>query len=161
MLGWAINGPLFRQNKAKRIENFYVNADVKLNQLVMDAIKRDFNESISDIKTEMSQEEAQFMANVRSTVTLENSHYVIALPFKNKDCQMPNNREQVEQRASWLKQKFLKNPKLFEDYIKRLLIISSTNRMLERSHQNICARVMAKSGTYHTMVFTIHTSQAK
>ena len=115
LLGWAINGPLFRQNKAKRIENFSVNADVKLNQL-MDAIKGVFNESISDIKTEMSQEEAQFMANVRSTVTLENGHYVIALPFKNKDCQMPNNREQVEQHARWLKQKLLKNLKLFEDY---------------------------------------------
>ena len=51
LLGWAINGPLFRQNKAKRIENFYVNTDVKLNQLVMDAIRRDFNESISDLKT--------------------------------------------------------------------------------------------------------------
>ena len=116
LLGWAINGPLFRQNKVNRIESFYVNADVKLNQLVMDAIKRDFNESISDVKTEMSQEETQFMANARSTVTLENRHYVIAIPFKNKDCQMPNNREQVEQCARWLKQRLLKNPQRFEDY---------------------------------------------
>ena len=72
LLGWAINRPLFHQNKAKRIENFYMNADVKLNQLVMDAIKRDFNESISEIKTEMSQE-AQFMFEVQShlkTVTM-------------------------------------------------------------------------------------------
>ena len=69
-----------------------------------------------NIKTEMSQEETQFTANARSTVTLENGHYVIALPFKNKDCQMPNNREQVEQRARWLKQRLLKNPQLFEDY---------------------------------------------
>lgn len=116
LLGWAINGPLLRQNKTQGIGSFLVNADVKLNQVVMDAINRDFNESISDVKTEMSQEEAQFMASVRSTATLNNAHYVVALPFKNPDCRMPNNKEQVEQRARWLRQKFLRNPQLFEDY---------------------------------------------
>jgi hypothetical protein len=116
LLGWAINGPLFRQNKAQVIGSFFVNSDVKLNQMVMDAINRDFNESNSDVKNEMYQEEAQFMASVRNTATLRNGHYVIALPFKNNDHQISNNKEQVEQRAHWLKQKLLKNPKLFEDY---------------------------------------------
>jgi hypothetical protein len=163
LLGWAINGPLFRQNKAQGIERFFVNSDVKLNQVVMDAIipiNRDFNESISDVKTEMSQEEAQFMASVRNTATLKNCHYVIALPFKNNDHQISNNKEQVEQRAHWLKQKLLKTHSFLKT-IKCSLIIFSTNRMLERFRQNVCVKVMAKSGTYPTTAFTTPTSQEK
>ena len=128
LLGWAINGPLLRVSKVRCTSNFYVNAEVKLNQVVMDAINRDFSESISDVKTEMSREETQFMTSVEKTVTLKNGHYVIALPFKNQDHRMPNNKEQVEQRARWLKLKLLKNPKLLEDYKKFI------NNLLKKSY---------------------------
>ena len=58
---------------------------MKLNQVVMDAINRDFNESISDVKTEMSREEIQFMTEARDTSSLTNGHYTTALPFRNDD----------------------------------------------------------------------------
>ena len=151
LLGWAINGPLFRQNKAQGIERFFVNSDVKLNQVVMDAINRDFNESISDVKTEMSQEEAQFMASVRNTATLKNGHYVIALPFKNNDHQISNNKEQVQQRAHWLKQKLQKNPKLFKVFIDNLLNKSYARKV---PPERLCksdgkVRYIPHHGVYH------------
>jgi hypothetical protein len=153
-LGWAINGPLFRRNKTQSIGSFFVNSDVKLNQVVMDAINRDFNESISDVKTEMSQEEAQFMASVRNTATLKNGHYVIALPFKNNDHQISNNKEQVEQRAHWLKQKLLKNPQLFEDY--KVFIDNLLNKSYARKvpPERLCksdgkVRYIPHHGVYH------------
>ena len=55
---------------------------MKLNQLVLDAINRDFNESIV-VRTEMSQEE-QFMSSVIVTATLKDGNYVISLPL-NQD----------------------------------------------------------------------------
>ncbi len=68
LLGWAINGLLLRVSKVRRTSNFFVNADVKINQVVMDAVNRDFSESISDVKTEMSREETQFMTSVEKTL---------------------------------------------------------------------------------------------
>ena len=89
---------------------------MQLNEIVMDAIHRDFNESIADDRTELSQKEQQFMDNVKNTVELNNGHYCIALPFKDEKIQMPNNKPQVEQRAFWLKQKLQKKPKFYADY---------------------------------------------
>jgi hypothetical protein len=115
-LGWAVNGPLYRQHERYHTRNFFVKSDVQLNEIVMDAINRDLNESIADDRTELSQKEQQFMDNVKNTVELNNGHYCIALPFKDEKIQMPNNKPQVEQQAFWLKQKLQKKPKFYADY---------------------------------------------
>ena len=43
-------------------------------------------------------------------------HYQIALPLKQKDIQMPNNRPQAEQRAAHLQRKFKRQPSLQKEY---------------------------------------------
>ena len=138
-LGRTINGPLLRQNSEQSITSYFVNADVMLNQVVMDAINRDFNESISYVKTEMSREEIQFMTKARDTSTLTNRFYTIALPFRNDDYQMPNNKEQVKQRARLLKHVLLKKPQLLCDsktLIENLFNKSFPKRVpLERLHK--------------------------
>ncbi|CAB4014860.1 Tyrosine kinase receptor Cad96Ca, partial [Paramuricea clavata] len=118
LLGWAINGPLFRQNKSQGIGSFF------------------------------------FMASVRNTATLKNGHYVIALPFKNNDHQISNNKEQVVQRAHWLKQKLLKKPKLFEDY--KVFIDNLLNKSYARKvpPERLCksdgkVRYIPHHGVYH------------
>jgi hypothetical protein len=68
--GWAVNGPLYCQHERYHTRNFFVKSDVQLNEIVMDAINRDFNESIADDRTELSQKEQQFMDNVKNTVEL-------------------------------------------------------------------------------------------
>ena len=83
------------------IENFY---------------NRDFSESIADGKTELSQDERRFMQSVEESVSLNAGNYEIALPFRDHQLLVPNNRLQAEQRAAWLKRKLEKSPKLLDDY---------------------------------------------
>ena len=71
--------------------------------MVEDFYNRDFTESIVDDKTEMSQDELQFMQNAEETVKLKDGHYQISLPFKDREASVPNNKSQALQRANWLR----------------------------------------------------------
>jgi len=65
----------------------------------------------------LSREQHQFMEMVKtSTRHLENKHYEIALPLRNPNIQLPENKSLAEQRACYLKRKFLRNPPFFEEY---------------------------------------------
>lgn len=76
----------------------------------------DFNESVADNRTELSQDERRFMASVEGSTLLKDGHYEIPLPFKDRQYPVPNNRIQAEERASWLKKRLEKNPRLLDDY---------------------------------------------
>ena len=57
------------------------------------------------------------MEMVKTSVRhLENNHYEIALPLRNRNLRLPVNKSLAEQRACYLKRKFLKNPTFFEQY---------------------------------------------
>ena len=84
--------------------------------MVEDYYNLDFNESIADNRTELSQAERRFMASVEESTLLNDGHYQIPLPCKDQQYQVPNNRIQAEQRSSWLKKKLKKNPRLLYDY---------------------------------------------
>ena len=84
---------------------FFVRVDPELHQMVEDFYNRDFNESIVDDKTEMSQDELQFMQNAKETVKLKDGHYQISLRFKDREASVPNNKSQALQCANWLKKK--------------------------------------------------------
>lgn len=53
-------------------------------------------------------EDCQFLDMVTQSARLVDGHYSIALPLRNKELKMPNNRKGAEQRAL----KFVKNPTL-------------------------------------------------
>ena len=74
---------------------------------------RDFTGSIVDDRTEMSQEERRFMKNAE--VELKDGHYQISLPFKDRVARVPNNNSQALRRASSLKKKLERDPKLCAD----------------------------------------------
>ena len=52
----------------------------------------------------------------KSLYRLNAGHYEIALPFRDRQRLVPNNRLQADQRAAWLKRKLEKSPKLLDDY---------------------------------------------
>ena len=56
------------------------------------------------------------MESVEESAELKDGHYEIALPFRNRQHPVPNNRVQAEQRSMWLKRTLVKNPKLLDDY---------------------------------------------
>ena len=115
-VGWAVNGPLVPYPHYSRTSSFFVKADTELYGMVQDFYNRDFSESIADHHTELSQEERLFIESVKKSVGLKNGHYEIALPFKDVQHPVPNNRVQAEQRLIWLEKRLEKNPKLLNDY---------------------------------------------
>ena len=90
---------------------FIVKADTKLHRMVQDFYNRDFSESIAHNHTELSQEERLFIESVKKSVELQNGHYEIALPFKDVQRPVPNNRVQAEQRVVWLKKRLEEKPR--------------------------------------------------
>ena len=59
----------------------------------------------------------RFVNLVSDSIQLRpNQHYEMALPLKYSDVPLPNNKSQIEQRANYLKRRFLKNVLFFEDY---------------------------------------------
>ena len=66
---------------------------------------------------EMSREQLKFMEHVEKSIYhRKDKHYEIALPLRSPDLNLPANLALAEQRARYLKQKFLKNPPFFEEY---------------------------------------------
>jgi hypothetical protein len=77
----------------------------------------DFPERFLDDKRENSIEDSYFLEQVNESVSFENGHYYIALPFRNKHVKLPNNASQGLQRLKGLKSKITKNPKFKDDYV--------------------------------------------
>ena len=115
-IGWMVNGPLGRHHEGPRATSFFVKADPELHQMVKDFYNSGFSESKADEKPEMSQEELRFLRELESTVILREGHYEMALPLRDREVPVPNNRPQAEQRALWLKGKLLRNKNLYNDY---------------------------------------------
>ncbi|XP_044166815.1 uncharacterized protein LOC122950873 [Acropora millepora] len=114
-IGWVVNGPLGRYHQGSHATSFFVKADTELQRMVEDFYNLDFNESVADNRTELSQDERRFMASVEGSTLLKDGHYEIPLPFKDRQYSVPNNRIQAEQRASWLKKRLEKNPRLLDE----------------------------------------------
>lgn len=66
----------------------------------------------------MSQEDLQFLESVSTSTQKVDGHYCIALPLKDKDLRMPDNKCLAEQRLVSLKRKLQRNPEFHEDYKK-------------------------------------------
>ena len=115
-MGWVVNGPLGRYHRGPRVTSFFVKADPEFHQKVKDFYDSGFSESSADDKPEMSQEELRFLRELERTVVLRDGHYEMALPLKDHEAPVPNNKPQVEQRALWLKGKLLRNKNLYNDY---------------------------------------------
>ena len=115
-VGWVVNGPLGRYHEGRSAVSFFVKADLELHQMVKNFYDSGFSESSADDKSEMSQEELRFLRELDSTVVLRDGHYEMALPLKDRETPILNNRPQAEQRAFWLKRKLQRNQDLYNDY---------------------------------------------
>ncbi|CAC5363980.1 unnamed protein product [Mytilus coruscus] len=77
----------------------------------------DFSERTIDDENEPSKEDKQFLDIVSKSASLVNGHYVIDLPFKSKDVQMPNNRKQAKQRLVALSKRFTRDHDFHKQYV--------------------------------------------
>lgn len=70
--------------------------------------QHDFNERVAEDTEEMSREDA---LKLWKSVKLEDGHYSLKLPFKEKAVTMPNNRCVAQQRLTGVKRKMERDKK--------------------------------------------------
>ena len=86
---------------------------------VVDSITNSVDEiSIEDKKDIVDIRRIQFLDIVENNTSKKDYHYVVLLSFKDDRLIMPNNRGQAFKRLMFLKQRFLKDQKFFDDYKK-------------------------------------------
>ena len=98
----------------------YCECDMKLEELVKTSINYDFPERAIEEKREHSVEDKSFLKQVGESLSHENGHYSIGLPFRDNTVNLPNNLIQGQQRLENLKKKMMKNHQFRSDYIKFL-----------------------------------------
>ena len=72
--------------------------------------------SLQHNKQSVSREDETFLAKIEKKIILVNGHYQLPLPFRNDNVELPNNREQAEQGARWIKKKFA-SKQFKEDFV--------------------------------------------
>ena len=87
--------------------------DLSLKDMIIKSQSLDFHETSYGAPTSL--EDKKFL-NIMEGAYMKDYHYYLPLPLRNKEKLIPNNRQQSIQRAMWLKQRLLKNDKMYEDY---------------------------------------------
>lgn len=156
VLGWTVNGPLTgnggEANYCEQPVTVNRVSIVNLDELWQQQFKMDFPESAVEQQVGLSREDLRFMDMVTKSAKHVNGHYQIALPFKNPNISMPNNRKVVEQRLYHLKRRLQRDPVLHMEY--NTFIISLVKAMRKELLMPSWKEVMAGFGTYRTMVST-------
>lgn len=120
LLGWVINGFVKEADDGWKTGFQSVTANrisvSRLEELLVAQYNHDFSEKTSDDDFKISREDQRFMEIMDQSISNENGHYCIDLPFRKDDVIMPNNRCLVEQRLMSLKRKFTKNQEFQKEY---------------------------------------------
>ena len=95
-------------------------------QALKKIIELDFGKRTADKEQGHSQEDKKFLKiftqGIRRT---EDGHYEIPLPFHRGDVRFPENKEQLPQRARWLRKKPINNETFCEGYVNFMTSITA------------------------------------
>ena len=120
VLGWVVNGFMEVDDSSAAQTDLDVTTNrisvTDLSEMLMQQYNFDFPERKFDERKEMSVEDKRFMKTMSDSATKKDGHYQLALPFKEKELKMPNNRNMAEQRATSLKRKCCRNTAFHEEY---------------------------------------------
>ena len=130
-LGWSIVGPMSNSicsvikcnltgakdpaNSHRKIEQLRTIKEIDIERMFLRMYENDFNE-VNYEKKGMSQNDRKFLEIMQKGVTKDAGHYVLPLPFKDVNFNLPNNRNQAERRCESVKRKMLKNNQFHQDY---------------------------------------------
>ena len=67
-------------------------------------------------KKSMSREDESFLNIMNNNISTNNNHYVLPLPFRNENVNLPNNKVQAIKRCGYVKKKMLRDEKYANDY---------------------------------------------
>ena len=113
-VGWVV----YCSKKEKSVthcKNFFIKSDTEFVQ-PMCSLCTDIVDTVHNTNL-LPREQHRFMEMVKTSVRhLENNHYEIALPLRNRNLRLPANKSLAKQRACYPKRNFLKNLTFFEQY---------------------------------------------
>lgn len=110
ILGWTVNGPLGGDSgDGMDVATVNIISVLNLDELWQQQFKMDFPECSYDEQPGLSREDQSFMKLVTDSAKLVNGHYQVALPLRQSQVNMPNNRKVAEQCALNLQRRFKKD----------------------------------------------------
>lgn len=158
LLRWVINGFVKEADDGWKIGFQSVTANrisvSKLEELLVAQYNHDFSEKTSDDDFKISREDQRFMEIMDQSISIENGHYCIDLPFRKDDVIMPNNRCLVGQRLMNLKGSSL-GTRSFKGSTWLFSQILSIRGMLKQYHKISYFGMMVKCGISHITGYTI------
>ena len=126
-LGWCVVGPLNPNSSSFKCHNISVKDDG-----IQNLLKKLYEiESVPTVPVdgeEVSQDDLKFLEVMNSETKKVDGHYVIPLPFRDKNPAIPDNFKTAERRLAGLKRRFERDEKFKDDYI------SSVSTLLEKGY---------------------------
>ncbi|XP_031549017.1 uncharacterized protein LOC116286605 [Actinia tenebrosa] len=112
LLGWYINGPI----NSSKCNSLHCNR-ILLDKQMASTTAKSYVVAQRTKGTAMSREDWKFYQTVEDWIVhLEDSHYEMPLPLKDRNIKLPNNRVQAEKRLESLKKRLKSDNKYHTDY---------------------------------------------
>ena len=124
-------------------------SDEFLSNQLKSYFNQDFNESLADDGKMMSVQDMHALKIFEASAHLVNSHYQIAIPWKQGQQCMPNNGRLAEPRLAHLKRRLILDPALKQRYA-NLLMISLIRDMHAEFLTSFLVATMKMHGNFHT-----------
>ena len=140
-LGWAVRGPVSSTSETefRRVNvNFEKSSDVLLQRQLERMWTSDFNDTIGD-KNCMSVEDKTALKLMEKSITHENGHYILGLPWRQPDTKLPNNLSLAHARLDQLKRKLSRDSTLHEMYTK------TVNDYIEKGYAEEVTKIDSES----------------
>ena len=119
-LGWVVNGPMHAvSSDANAVCNFvqaFQGSDYLLDVQVEKFWKLDTGHMLADKEPAMSEEDKKVIKIWDGSARVEESHYVLDIPFKDLQPQLPNNRSIAEKRLQNLGRRLIRDEDLRKKY---------------------------------------------
>ena len=164
-LGWCIVGPISSEGRVKTMKSNFTKVvaprrDVSNNKVpthyfhfqsaicgtitsrfLQEMYSREFNEYRSEAKAP-SREDEYFLQVMENGLSRNGPHYVLPLPFRNLEVNLPNNREAAAHRLRPLKRRFIIDRELHKVYTK------SMNKLINLGYARIADKTSDTPGKF-------------
>ncbi|CAG2254433.1 unnamed protein product [Mytilus edulis] len=139
-LGWAIRGPIEDTHASNVINVHFEEArDVLLQRQLERMWTSDFDDRAREDKNGLSIEDKEAMKMMESSITQEDGHFKLGLPWRDRETTLPNNMVLAHARLQQLKRKLSSNETLHKMYT------TTVNDYIEKGYAKEVTNIESKS----------------
>ena len=126
LLGWVVRGPSNKQQSKAIHVNFLQTGTLQENLEKM--WRTDFSERCDTDEVGWSVDDKRAAKIMSDTISIDDGHYKLALPWQDKTFVPPNNKVQAYARLNQLKRRLERDPELHAKYTEQM------NQYLDKGH---------------------------